>query len=139
MDLPKSIFLPLGAIALIGACAPYPPAPGPYNRLPADQMNGQQALTGEQQRQIDESRERLKRQEEARNNNGNGNSPRTDVPDRVKPPVKPKYPTASAVPGKSGFVFNPYTHNIVDVKGIGSGKLCRDPEDSDPTHKFRVP
>ena len=56
MDLPKSIFLPLGAIALIGACAPYPPAPGPHTK-PADQTDGQQALTSEQQRQIDESRE----------------------------------------------------------------------------------
>jgi len=138
MDLPKSILLPLGAIALIGACSPYPPAPGPHTKLAADKED-EQALTSEQQRQIDESRERLKHQEEARNNEGNGNSPRTDVPDRASPPVKPKYPTASAVPGKSGFVFNPYTHNIVDVKGIGSGKLCRDPEDPDPTHKFRVP
>jgi len=52
---------------------------------------------------------------------------------------KKNYPTAAPVPGKEGFVFNPYTHNIVDVKGIASGKLCRDPEDTDQTHKFRVP
>ncbi|MEK6195798.1 MAG: hypothetical protein N2F24_16405 [Deltaproteobacteria bacterium] len=91
-------------------------------------------MTDDQQRQLDESRERLRLDQEAAENASNAN----DVPASPKP-NKPNYPTASAVPGKDGFVFNPYTHNIVDVKGIASGKLCRDPEDSDPTHKFRVP
>ena len=133
MDLSKSILLPIGVGALLmGACAPYPPAPNPYPGPPTAQTDGQQDLTSEQQRQIDENRERLKRQEEDRANDIGRNNPPSN-------PVKPKYPTAAAVPGKPGFVFNPYTHNIVDVDGIGSGKLCRDPEDSDPTHKFRVP
>ncbi|MBT8036883.1 MAG: hypothetical protein KJO21_05000 [Verrucomicrobiae bacterium] len=127
------MLLPLGVIALVGACAPYPPQPYPPHppqTLPAD-PDGQQSLTDEQQRQLDESRERLRLQQEAAQNQEN-------LP--VAPtPNKPQYPTAAAVPGKAGFVFNPYTHNIVDVRGIASGKLCRDPEDSDSTHKFRVP
>ncbi|MCP5535684.1 MAG: hypothetical protein H7A51_05540 [Akkermansiaceae bacterium] len=135
MIFSKSILLPLGAIALVGACAPYPPTPVPQPVGPPQQNDGQPALTDEEQRQIDENRERLRRQEENRQNDVG----RNDLPDKPVTPAKPKYPTASAVPGKPGFVFNPYTHNIVDVKGIGSGKLCRDPEDADPTHKFRVP
>lgn len=132
MDLSKKMLLPIGVIALVGACAPYPPQPyPPYPPQLQVQPDGQPSVTGEQQRQLDESRERLRQQQEAERN-------ANDVPTPPKPD-KPNYPTASAVPGKAGFVFNPYTHNIVDVKGIASGKLCRDPEDSDPTHKFRVP
>ncbi len=135
MDLSKKMLLPIGVISLVGACAPYPAySPRPYPPHPSQlqvQPDGQPSVTDEQQRQLDESRERLRQQQEAERNEN-------DVPAPPKPD-KPNYPTASAVPGKAGFVFNPYTHNIVDVKGIASGKLCRDPEDSDPTHKFRVP
>lgn len=127
----KTLILPIAAVAMVGACAPYPPYPHPPTpNVPAP--NDQQALTDEEQRQLEENRERLERErlerEQAENNGPS-----------INPPTKPKYPTAAAVPGKPGFVFNPYTHNIVDVKGIASGKLVRDPEDNDPTHKFRVP
>jgi len=46
---------------------------------------------------------------------------------------------AAPVPGKSGFVYNPYTHNQVDVRGIPSGTKVRDPHDSNPAHIFKVP
>ena len=128
----KNLILSAALVALVGACAPYPPYPGPPRPpgppIPAE---GEQALTDEEQRQLEENRDRLERERLERERlAGNG---------AVIPATKPKYPTASAVPGKPGFVFNPYTHNIVDVKGIASGKLVRDPEDSDPSHKFRVP
>ena len=58
------------------------------------------------------------------------------VPDIVKPKVI-KY--AAMVPGKEGFVFNPYTSNQVDVRGIPSGTKVRDPHDANPAHIFRVP
>lgn len=56
-------------------------------------------------------------------------------------PVKPssKYPTAKKIPGKDGLVFNPWTNKTVDVRGIASGTLIRDPNDGNPAHKFRVP
>ena len=54
-------------------------------------------------------------------------------------PQKPNYPYALAIPGKDGFVFNPYTNNPVDVRGIPSGTLVRDPQDPNADHKFRVP
>jgi len=138
MDLSKSITVSLGVCLLIGACAPFP---GYYrgNRPPSTptQPPGEQTITSEEQRQIEESRKRLEREEELRRMSESGQWGQAGVNDGLAP--KPKYPTASPVPGKPGFVFNPYTHNIVDVKGIASGRLCRDPEDPDPSHKFRVP
>ncbi|MBK1829666.1 hypothetical protein JIN77_02930 [Verrucomicrobiaceae bacterium R5-34] len=135
-DLTKLIILPLGFVALVGACAPYPPYPG---QEPQQQQihptPPQQSVADEQQRKLEESRARLRREEERRQQEAQAATP--SINNQAKP--KPKYPTAAAVPGKPGFVFNPFTHNIVDVKGIGSGKLVKDPEDSDPTHKFRVP
>jgi|TARA_B110000495_G_C22968868_1_gene568468 hypothetical protein len=66
----------------------------------------------------------------------------TDPPDVLKKdPVKPKskYRTAVAIPGKPGFVFNPWTNKAVDVRGVPGGMLVRDPNDGNPDHKFRVP
>lgn len=51
---------------------------------------------------------------------------------------KPKYPTSTSIPGKDGHVFNPYTNNPVDVRGIPSGSLVTDPNDGEG-RKFRVP
>lgn len=71
----------------------------------------------------------------------------SNTPEKVvkkpTPPKKPAIPkvvkNASKVPGKDGFVFNPYTNNQVDVRGIPSGTKVRDPHDSNPAHIFRVP
>ncbi|MFD2157378.1 hypothetical protein ACFSW8_00530 [Rubritalea tangerina] len=98
-------------------------------------------INDEGQRQLEEARQRLE-------NNGlpsdpaNGQLPTTDpnMTGGTGAPAGPTtYPYASKVPGKQGFVFNPYTKNQVDVRGIPSGTLVRDPYDSDKTHKFRVP
>jgi hypothetical protein len=71
----------------------------------------------------------------------------TDVQEAIDPvdavveipadPVGP--PTAKVVPRRSGFVFNPFTGNIVDVRGLSEGLLVRDPQDPDRSHTFRVP
>ena len=137
-ELSKFI-LPLGCVALIGACAPYPPINNQKPNQPQTKQKEavQQTVTDEEQRQLDASRERLKK-EEARRREQAQSSYEETLPKPSKPKVT-NYPTATKVPGKEGFIFNPYTQNIVDVKGIASGKLVRDPEDSDSTHKFRVP
>lgn len=54
-------------------------------------------------------------------------------------PAPPKYKTAERVPGRAGYVFNPWTNGEVDVRGIPKGSLVRDPKDSNKDHKFRVP
>lgn len=128
--------MPLGVVFLIGACSPYPASYRPSGDR-SSQLQVEQTITSEQQRQIEENRQRL--EQEAANQTAEGGQwtdPNQSLP--VQAP-KSKYPTAVPVPGKPGFVFNPYTNNIVDVRGIGPGRLCRDPEDPDPNHKFRVP
>lgn len=134
MDSTKSFLLPLTVIFLLGACYPYPSDYRPRDTR-SSRLQVEQTITSEEQRQIEENRQRLE-QEAAQG--GGLTDPNANNALPIQPPQS-KYPTAAAVPGKPGFVFNPYTHNIVDVKGIGSGRLCRDPEDPDPNHKFRVP
>ena len=148
MNLSKSMLFPMGLALLVGACSPFYPKPTPPEPT-AQTPTGTQTLTPEQQRLLDESRANSGGQtqgtqgQKTQNTNmtpsnvDSGGTPGGSV--TPPPPVSKNYPTASPVSGKPGFVFNPYTHNIVDVKGIASGKLCRDPEDADTTHKFRVP
>ncbi len=84
-------------------------------------------------------RERLKNEREA---NGGGSTGTTDIiPPITRDPVKrtSKYRTARAIVTKPGYVFNPWTNKAVDVRGIPSGTLIRDPNDGNPDHKFRVP
>jgi hypothetical protein len=58
---------------------------------------------------------------------------------RKAPPPSTDYKLAVPVPGKPGYVFNPFTNNPVDVRGIPPGTLVRDPQDPDRDHKFRIP
>ena len=53
---------------------------------------------------------------------------------------KKNYQTARKIPGKAGYVFNPWTMEPVDVRGIPSGSLVQDPNDPNKSiHRFRVP
>lgn len=56
-----------------------------------------------------------------------------------KPPATKQVPVAAAIPGKPGWVYNPYNNNPVLVQGIASGKKVRDPKDPNEDHIFRVP
>ncbi len=49
------------------------------------------------------------------------------------------YPVALPIPGKPGYVYNPYNNNPVYVQGIPSGKTVRDPKDPNTDHVFRTP
>ena len=130
----KNLIFPLAAVALVGACAPWPPyATNPPQPPAPGPLDVQPTLTDEEQRMIQENRERLAREKRERElAERNGGNPASNT-------SKPKYPTAAPVPGKAGYVFNPYTQGTVDVRGIAPGTLVRDPEDDDPSHKFRVP
>ncbi|MGB1261162.1 MAG: hypothetical protein ACPG6P_14050, partial [Akkermansiaceae bacterium] len=98
----------LGAATILGACAPYPPAPNPHPPQPPIGPE-QPSTTDEATRQMEENRRRMRQQEEDRRRADRGDEDRGDVaPPR---PVKKKYPTAVHVPGREGFVFNPYTNN----------------------------
>ena len=54
--------------------------------------------------------------------------------------VKGGYPIAAPVPDKEGFVFSPYSGQVIDVRDLPSGTLVMDPQSSPEEKKyFRVP
>jgi hypothetical protein len=99
-------------------------------------------VSGPEQERIKAARDEARRKERERaEREGNANGERPDrKPDpNPNPQLKKEYRTGIPIPGKEGFVFNPFTNNPVDVRAIPPGTLVRDPQDSDPDHKFRVP
>lgn len=128
--------------ALVTSCyypPSYPQQPNQPVAPPAPVDNTTATDPGAQQ--LEEARRRLEAQQ-----NGvtppydpNAQLPSTDPTTAAAPTAPATYPYATKVPNKTGFVFNPYTKNQVDVRGIPSGTLVRDPYDNDKTHKFRVP
>ena len=119
--------------ALMSSCYyPYPPnANGTRGGYP-DPAPGQDITSG-QQSEVQDARNRIIGDE------GNGN-PAPDPQNPVsEPPPRQDYRVAVPIPGKEGFVFNPFTNDPVDVRAIQSGTHVRDPNDPDPDHKFRVP
>lgn len=137
-----SIFTLLSVICcgLVTSCY-YPPS-YPQNKdqavtppAPVDQT----VANDEGQKQLEAARLRLENGG-LPPNSVNGQLPIVDPTVGGQIPAAPAtYPYATSVPGKQGFVFNPYTKNQVDVRGIPSGTLVRDPYDTDKGHKFRVP
>lgn len=129
-----SIFALLSVVfsGLMTSCyyPPYQPQ-NPNQPVTPPVPTDETVINDEGQRQLEEARQRLE----------NGTQlPTVDPNANTGVPAAPAtYPYATKVPGKQGFVFNPYTKNQVDVRGIPQGTLVRDPYDSDTTHKFRVP
>ncbi len=90
------------------------------------------------------SKERLEREErdrlEAERREALGYRDEVPLVTPIPPVVKPgMVKFAAPVQGKPGFVYNPFTRNQVDVRGIPSGTKVRDPHDSNPAHIFKVP
>ena len=152
MKLSTNALLPMGLtllLFLVGACSPFYPKPHP-NDPGVPNNTGQTTLTPAEQQQLNASRG-LDAQGNPLNPTGinsgaltpSGTNTAGAPPTNMPPPNttgKKNYPTAAAVPGRPGFVYNPYTHTMVNVTGIRSGQLCADPEDPDAAnHKFRVP
>ncbi len=57
-------------------------------------------------------------------------------------PAVTNYPVALPIPGRPGFVYNPYNNNPVYVQGVASGKVVIDPNDPKgraSDQKFRIP
>lgn len=137
----------LGSLFVV-SCAPFPPVdpmqPGQVPNAVALPVDGN--LTPAQKKEAERlKREQIKANEEARKKREALEREKNDRVDPIVPPkrdlIKPgrKYPTAMKLAAKEGFVFNPYTNNAVDVRGIPSGTLIRDPNDGNPAHLFRVP
>lgn len=149
--------LGLALLTALAACSPnrqqqyIPPGaadPGLNNR-------GAQSVSSSEQKAIREERKKLKKSKPKKKKSTSSSSssasskprPSSETAEKKtvskpKPTKKPKksYPTASAVPGKEGFVISPYTNRVIDVRGMPSGKLVKDPDDpSDAKNFFRVP
>lgn len=144
MNLNKLV-LPLGILSgLLTSCIyPYPPNPrAPLAAQSPDPLaeSNDDPVTSAEQERIREQREKARREAAARRRSDDSSS---DTPPPRKadpsPPPKKDYRTAQQIPGKEGFVFNPFTNNPVDVRAIPPGTLVRDPQDPNPDHKFRVP
>ena len=112
---------------LMASCYFPPQDPQNTSDIVADE---QKVITDAQNAELQQARENLQNKQ----NELNGRTASV-----ASPVIKSAYPTASSVPGKPGFVLNPYTGNQVDARGVPSRSLIRDPNDPDATHKFRVP
>jgi hypothetical protein len=135
-----SILPVLGCLAL-ASCYPIP------DRQRGSQdpvQNADQSITSQDQQKIKEQRDRMKERAEQKEEIAERNTDRIADRETTAPaPTAPKgkdYPYANPIPGKQGFVFNPYNNNPVDVRGIPSGTLVQDPTQAASERKsFRVP
>lgn len=123
------------ACGLLSSCMyPYPPNPNvPYpgnSPYPGDGST----LTDEDQEDLRNARDDAREQGETPDPSTGPGSENTE-----SPPPALDYRVAEKIPGKDGFVFNPFTNSMVDVRGIPPGTLVRDPNDENPDHFFRVP
>ncbi|MFT6862254.1 MAG: hypothetical protein ACJAVK_000811 [Akkermansiaceae bacterium] len=140
---------------LLASCTPFPPyqgVPNPNGQQVAAPVEATKTVV-ELKEEEDLRKARVKANAEAKARRdalreqkdeatGGGSAGGDDVIQPIKRnPVKrpSKYRTAMAIPGKPGFVFNPWTNKAVDVRGIPSKQLIRDPNDGNSDHKFRVP
>ena len=153
MSLVTKLSLLAALGGLFSSCTPFPPedpnTPKTPQPDPVPVVEEKKKKTqSEVERQKEESRKRLerkkrdaeRRKKEAEKKKEESSNVVEKTDPVVKPPVKPtsKYPTALAIPGRPGEVFNPYTNAPVDVSGVPSGRLVTDPNDAQG-RKFRVP
>ena len=130
------LVLPLAILSgLISACTPYQQTPNPGPQDP-NALGADPTVTSPEQKQLADAREKANRESNQDPNLNGGDPTPTPPPD---PGAKKDFPQGIQIPGKDGFVFNPYNNNPVDVRGIPPGTLVRDPQDPNPDHKFRVP
>lgn len=129
--------LPLGIASAVLTSCTYPPPPGPSSPLTAESPDpAPPTVTSPEQENIRKSRDEARRDSERRSAS---NPPETNEDEDPSPPPKKDYRSGVPIPGREGFVFNPFTNNPVDVRGIPPGTLVVDPQDPNPDHKFRVP
>ena len=129
--------------ALMSACAPYNPN-NPSEPVPGADGSTTAPDGTEMVDSAEQDRIRQAQQDAAGNSDGgtSGNPEGSDPPTTGGDTTTTggsDYRRAILIPGKEGFVFNPFTNNPVDVRGIPSGTLVRDPQDPNTEHKFRVP
>lgn len=139
------LLLPLGLVSsLLASCIyPYPPNSGdPYPAGSPDPVPTAPTVSSSGQESIREARDQVR--EGTAGTTGEAGTTGTSGAGgqdsgSSSPPPKKEYRVGIPIPGKEGFVFNPFTNNPVDVRAIPSGTLVRDPQDPNEDHLFRVP
>ena len=147
-----NLILAAAASLFVVSCYPYPENTPKHRHKPNPEVvskeDAEKAKADELKKKEEEAKAKLKEEEEKnkekegdkikeREDTGGGNR-------IVDPPVerhdKPTYEVAKKAPGKDGFVLSPYNNKLIDVRGIASGTLVRDPT-YPPSEKkyFRVP
>ncbi len=152
MKFPTYLPCVAAGIALLASCYPVPDTPRQQQRQAPDQT----VTPAQQQRSIEEQRERMREQAERREREQReqqasqeqasettettAQRETPETPDTPEPVRREDYDFATPVPGKEGFVFSPYNNKVVDVRDIPSGTLVQDPT-FPPSEKkyFRVP
>lgn len=150
----------LVASLIFASCAPFPPgngrqAPIDPNRVPVAPSVEDPAAKADAERRAAAERKRVRDQKrrnaaaaaaKARddsptvNNNSGGGSTKPTPPKVTAPkPAGTSVRYAVKIPGKDGYVYNPWTNKAVDVRGLPKGTKVKDPNDPNPDHHFRVP
>jgi hypothetical protein len=151
----KLLMVVSAAALFLASCTPSPPvlptAGNPATNVPGGQPAGPVPTTPQEEKL---RQERIKANREAAERRAaleaeKKKAGETDNPSERTAPVEPpkrelikpskKLRVASPIPGKPGYVFNPWTLKPVDVRGIPSGSRIRDPNDGNPDHIFLVP
>lgn len=68
---------------------------------------------------------------------GTGTTPEEQEEHEIR--QQKNHPFGVVLPGRPGYILNPYTNTIVDVRGLRVGTLVRDPRDPVRNRAFRVP
>ncbi len=59
----------------------------------------------------------------------------TSAPPTATTTIRP-YPHATAIPGRPGYVYSPYSRRVIDVVSIASGTLVNEPQSPDCAKKY---
>lgn len=157
MTVLRNIIALTATLFIVVSCAPAPPEAAPViEAIPVVRNVPGQAAAAKaaeeraearakaRKRAQEKKKKELARRAEARRKAIEAKKTRFEAPAYREPqapaPVKkkPSLPVAKAIPSKPGFVFNPYTYDPVDVRGVPSGSTVIDPNDPDKSHQFIV-
>jgi len=148
------------ATAMLVSCYPYPedpyfrgPPPQPGQNIgprgPAPYQQQQEAIRLQEQARQQADTQRQPERRENPPAPPRETRPPTPPPTPPTPPAPPPpprqpervdFPFASPVVGKEGFVLSPYNNKQIDVRGMQTGTLVRDPTYPEEDRKFfRVP
>jgi len=126
-----------GGIVILCSCSPYREDPIPAPSAPEDPaLNVKKSITDQPQKEIKKKRKTVSSEVKKATKPKSTTSSSTASSKPKPKPKKKVYPKATPVPGKDGYVFSPYNNKVINVGGIPSGQLVKDPEDPAEAKRF---